>query len=900
MATSSTQAPFASPVRLLRTKLYIPLPHPDLVEREALASRLDEGLCRRLVVVVAPAGSGKTTLLSAWAVQQGGGVAWVSLDENDNDPLRFWAYAIAALQNLQPGVGETALAMLGSPQPPPLEFALTELLNDLADFSGDATLIFDDYHTIHAEAIHQSLAFWVEKLPPMLHLVLAGRSEPPLPLARWRGRRELLELQPADLRFSYADAAALLNQVMALELTAGQVAALERATEGWAAGLQLAALSMRGVEDVEAFIHSFSGSHRYIFDYLAQEVLNRQTEGVQNFLICTSILERLTGPLCDEILQGIGEKEASLPAIPSPLSPALPSQQILESLERLNLFIVPLDQQRRWYRYHHLFAEFLHTRLEQRLEASQIAGLHRRASAWLESQGLTGEAIQHAAAAGDTSRAVEITRAATWTMFERSELITLIGWLKLLPPQAILDNLALRLIAAWAHLATSQFDQVEPYLEGITSLLGVPVECLDPAVPLPAGLPPVTRGALAEVCCLYANLGFHRMDPARVVALSQRALELMGQDVDQGVFQSATDIRAVIRFNLALVSELSGQTVAASQGFAAAAELCLQSRNQHLAIICLSHLAQMETYQGRLRQARQTCQRALVLVSSRSAPYTPYVGQIDACLGELDYEANALLDAGQRLAAGIERGRQWANLETLQPAYLCLARLLQAQGDAAGALRVLDEAQTWMEAHGQGLALGLILAQRAMLRARQGDPESARRMAAEPQPGLEGEIPFVLEAYGVQLAQAWLFAGLPRQALGLSDRLLAKAEGGGRQGRVIQLQALRACALRALGQPAAANAALLQALRLAQPEGYLRTFIDLGEALQPVLLALRQGALPAGLPAYVDELLAALSAGPLARPATLPEGIEPLSPRSWMCCARWLPALPTPRLPPGW
>ena len=337
--------PASQPIHLLRTKLFIPPPHPDRVERPQLFARLDKGLRARLALVSAPAGFGKTTLLSTWISLRKIDAAWVALDRRDNDPTRFWSYFLAALQTRQPDLGRSAQAMLQSPQPPPLEAILTSVLNEISLLPVEVLLVLDDYHTIENPDIHQGIAFFLEHVSPQLHLLIASRSEPPLPLPALRVRRELVELGPDDLRFSHDEAAAFLSRVMKLDVSTADINTLEQETEGWVAGLQLAALSLQSSEDISSFIHSFSGSHHYVFDYLAQEVLQQQPVEIQEFLLQSSILDNLSGSTCDAVLGRMG------------------SQLMLEQLEHAHLFLVPLDQQRTWYRYHHLFSEFLRTRL---------------------------------------------------------------------------------------------------------------------------------------------------------------------------------------------------------------------------------------------------------------------------------------------------------------------------------------------------------------------------------------------------------------------------------------------------------------------------------------------------------------------------------------------------------
>ena len=382
---------------ILATKLYVPPPQPKVVLRPRLIERLNEGLHRKLTLISAPAGFGKTTLVSEWVAGCERPAAWLSLDEGDNDPTRFLAYLVAALQTIAANIGEGVLGALQSPQPPPTESILTTLLNEIATVPDDFVLVLDDYHVIDARTVDDALTFLLDHLPPQMHLVIATREDPHLPLARLRARGQLTELRAADLRFTPAEAAEFLNGVMGLNLSAEDIAALETRTEGWIAGLQLAAISMRGHEDATSFIESFTGSHRFVLDYLVEEVLQQQSESVQAFLLRTSILDRLCGPLCDAVL----------------LDPSASGQETLEYLEHANLFLVPLDNERRWYRYHHLFAELLRQRLHQ--SVASATGDERAwpnctyaPAQWYEDNGLDMEAIHHALAAEDFERAASL------------------------------------------------------------------------------------------------------------------------------------------------------------------------------------------------------------------------------------------------------------------------------------------------------------------------------------------------------------------------------------------------------------------------------------------------------------------------------------------------------------
>jgi class 3 adenylate cyclase len=457
---------------LLDTKLFIPLARPQLVARPRLLARLAAGVAGKLTLLSAPAGFGKTTLLSAWRATAAGSavpLAWVSLDAADSDPLRFWSYVIAALDILQPDIGATVLALLQSPQPPPIETVLTPLLNALSTLPTDAVLVLDDYHLIDAPPIHSALAFLLDHLPPQLHLIITTRADPPLPLTRLRAKGQLTELRAADLRFTADETAAFLTELMRLPLAADDIAVLEARTEGWIAGLQLAALAAREHAHPAQYIQAFTGNHRFIIDYLVDEVLERQPAHVKSFLLHTVILDRLCGPLCDTIL-GIGDWElgtgnrASIPQSPIPNLQAY-SQRILEQLEHANLFLTALDDARHWYRYHPLFAEMLRSRLISGASAADIAALHQRASAWLEQHGLRDDAIRHALAAQDLTAAIRLIEQATPDLLRRGEVATLLGWIAQLATTRALDHPQFCLCAGWAYATFGRWNDIDALLQ---------------------------------------------------------------------------------------------------------------------------------------------------------------------------------------------------------------------------------------------------------------------------------------------------------------------------------------------------------------------------------------------------------------------------------------------------
>src|SRR5438270_13644843 len=503
---------------ILATKLYLPRLRPNVVSRPRLLERLNEGLHRNLTLIAAPAGFGKTTLVSEWVEgieRPRARTAWLSLDEGDNDPARFLAYLVAALQTIAANIGEGVLGLLQSSQPPPPEAILTALLNDITTIKDPFVLVLDDYHVLDAKAVDHALTYLVEHLPPQMHLVIATREDPDLPLARLRARGHLTELRATDLRFTASEAAGFLTQVMGLSLSAADIAALEDRTEGWIAGLQLAALSMQGHQDVPGFIRAFAGDHRYIVDYLVEEVLQRQPEPVRSFLLQTAILDRLSGPLCDAVT---GQEEGNAR---------------LEALERGNFFVVPLDDQRHWYRYHHLFAEVLSALLRAE-QPEQVSTLHRRASAWYEQHGSAADAIRHALAAFDFGRAADLVELAVPAMARSRQEATVLGWLKALPDELVRARPVLSVHYAGTLLLSGELAGVEVRLRDAEQWLDTTTDRGELALASSAEMVVVDeeefRGLPGMMAIYRAAIALVLGDVADTMKYARRALDLVPED----------------------------------------------------------------------------------------------------------------------------------------------------------------------------------------------------------------------------------------------------------------------------------------------------------------------------------------------------------------------------------
>ena len=820
-----------------------------LVARPRLSERLSRGAESALTLVSAPAGFGKTTLLAEWlaaAPADGRSVAWLSLDQRDNDPASFWTYLVAALKTA-PGTGAGALSLLQPPEPPS-EAGLVTLLNDLDAISNDVVLVLDDYHVIDARDVQDGMAFLLEHLPPQIHLVIAGRTDPALPLARLRGRGELAEIRAADLRFTPGEAAAYLNGVMGLVLTAADVAALEGRTEGWIAALQLAALSMQGREDVTAFIDGFAGDDRYIVDFLAEEVLQRQPEHVQHFLLQTSILDRLSGPLCDAVTGQDGGKAK------------------LAALERGNLFLVPLDDRRRWYRYHQLFADVLHARLLDE-QPDDVPDLHRRASAWYEQNDEPSEAIRHALAAQDFERAADLTELAIPAMRRSRQETAILGWLELLPDEVVRVRPVLSVGFAGALLAGGEYEGVEARLRDAERWLDAP------AAEMVVVDDEEFRRLPAEIELYRAAQALVRDDGPGTVRHARRALELSPADEHLG--------RASAAALMGLAFWASGDLEAGYSGYAE----CMAGlrRAGHIADTfgCAIALADIRRTQGRLGEAMRTYEQALQRASEQGGPVLRGTADMYVGMSEVHRERDDLPAATQQLLRSQDLGEHLGLPQNRYRWRVAMARIREAEGDLSGALDLLNEAER--------LYVGdffpnvrPVPALRARVRVAQGELGEALGWARERGLSAADDLSYLREFEHITLARVLLARYTAeraerssQEATRLLERLLRAAEEGQRTGSVIEILVLQALAHQAQDDIPSALASLRRAVTLAEPEGYVRIFADEGP---PMASLLRAAAKQEITPSYVRRLLAAINKTEDSTPAS--QGlIEPLSER---------------------
>jgi len=837
---------------LLETKFHIPPVRSRLVSRPRLTERLNEGLARKLTIISAPAGFGKTTLLSEWVAGCARPAAWLSLDKGDNDPARFLAYFVAAIQTIHQDIGQSVIAASQSSQPLPIQAILTTLLNEIAAMPERFALVLDDYHLITAQSIHDGLAFLLDNLPPQMHLTIASRADPPLPLARLRARGQLTELRQSDLRFTTDKAAAFLNQVMDLSLSAKDVAALQRRTEGWIAGLQMAAISTQSQKDVAAFIHTFTGSDRYILDYLVEEVLQHQPESVQTFLLQTSILNHLTGRLCD--------------AVTAPPSPALPlpgegsGRTMLERLERANLFIIPLDNERRWYRYHRLFADLLRQRLHQAYP-DRVPILHRKASEWHEHNGLMAEAIDHALSAQDLERAADLVEQIAETTLMRSQVTTFLNWIDLLPDEMVRTRPTLCLFHAWALLwGGLPLDDVESRLQDVGEDNNL---------------------APGKLAALRGSMAIFQGQLAKATELCRQALEQLPQD--------DLLLRSISTWILNISEWTDGDLRASSRTLDEVIKTSQKAGNVMLAVQAVCHLAKLNRRQGQLHKAQAIYQRALALATNESGQRLPVASEALVGLGELSYEWNDLDSAARYLEASVELSEQWSELVAFD-AYIPLAYVRQAQGDRDGIRDAIQQAQhIALKTDAFEADDLLVTLTQARLWVTQGNLKAAMRWAEER--GLEkhSDSPELTENNDfftsrqqkyehLVLARLLIARDRPEEALALLEPLLPKMEQGGRTDLVIEIQLLKALAFQKQGDLGQALAALERALSLAEPGGFVRTFVD---KAQPMARLLYAAAARGIAPEYTGKLLAAFPLSKATPPSPdLPtELVESLSAR---------------------
>ncbi|MBK8798677.1 MAG: AAA family ATPase [Anaerolineales bacterium] len=872
------QAAEARELPLLATKFYIPPVRSRFVARERLLQRLESGVAqqRRFGLIVAPAGYGKTTLAAEWLATYTGAehlhtrVAWLSLEEAENEPARFFAWVLATLRRMDRSIGSRTEQLLRDAAAFSAAACGAALIEDLAEAAGvDAPLLLllDDYHRIENRELHAAVELLVEHAPASFHLILMTREDPPLPLARWRVQNRMMEVRARDLRFTLDETADFLRRVMALALPEALIEVLSTRTEGWVAGLQLAALSLFEHADPAQFVRKFAGDDRQVVDYLGDEVLARQPEALQRFLLATSVLDRLCGALCEavassDVFSSVFSSRAAVDNTAA-VAPLSTGQQILERLERRNLFVVPLDHRRRWYRYHHLFADLLRHHLEISVDAAAVADLHRRAALWYAEAGYAADAVHHALCAADVDLAAALIESAlassaTWS---GGDVGAWRAWWRALPASVLHARPLLSLRLARALYLAGQIDEAEHLLDEAERLLRQKPE------------------AYAAVDELLAQAAVHRAAVAALRGDSQPAIDAIERAL-AALPAAAHLIRARAHDTLGLAYELQGETTRAEHAYLEAATLAETAGVRYLVVNARAEAAMVQIAQGELARGAQTCQ-SLIDSLAPVDDDTPPLGLARAILGEIRREQNALQEAEALLLAGMAHSEAGGITDDLRHEHLFLARLRQSQGDYAGALAALRVLETLLQPYRIPRLFGLMAAQRARVWLAEGHLAPAAAWAAAYAGGEPAD--YLREVEDLTLARVWLATNQVNDAAALLAQTSMVAERGGRIGCVIECLTLRALALAQQGEEKAALSSLNRALARAEPEGYARVFLDEGRLMLDLLY---RAAADEGSAPYAGRLLsiageAKRGASPLhaTADATEPELIEPLTER---------------------
>lgn len=788
---------------ILATKLYVPRPRPKVVTRPRLIERLNEGLHHKLTLISAPAGFGKTTLISEWVADCQRPVAWLSLDEADSDPTRFLSYLIAVLQTIVVNIGERAKGALQAPQPLSTESVLTSLLNEVAAISDNFIVVLDDYHLVDSEQIDHALEFLIERLPPQMHLVIATREDPDLPLARLRARDQVTELRAADLRLTFSEAAEFLNQTMGLNLSGENIIALETRTEGWVAGLQLAAISMQVQKDASNFIQSFTGSHHFVMDYLVEEVLGQQPDLVQRFLLHTSILDRLCGPLCDDLL----------------LDPVPSGQATLEYLEHANLFLIPLDNERRWYRYHHLFADLLRQRLHQSLV--DVTELHNRASQWYEDHGLPVEAFHHATCANDIERAERLIEGEGMPLQFRGAGAPILNWLKSLPRATLDARPSLWVTYASTLLFGGRHTAVEQTLKAAEAALT--------AAPQGIEKEDKSKDLVGRIASMRATLAVIDHDVETIISQSQRALEYL--------HPANLPVRTATTWTLGYAYQLQGDRAAASQAYNEVIDISKSYGNSIYTIAAILNLGQIQEADNQLPLATGTYTRVLELAGD---PPQRMASEAFLGLARIYYEWNDLDRAQEQGRQCLQLTQQMETISTSASYSIFLARLRLAQGDIVSAVATLEEAEEFVRRNNFMFMLPEVATIQVLTLLRQGNLTAAADLAKT------HKLP-------ISQARVFLAQGESSAALAVLEPWLNQVDAKGWSDERLKVKLLQAVAHHAQGDKEEALQVLSEVLKLAKPGGFIRIFVDEG---LPMFRLLSEAAGQGLMPDYIGKLLA--------------------------------------------
>jgi LuxR family maltose regulon positive regulatory protein len=815
---------------LMLTKMCIPRLHRSLVSRTPLLERLNEGMYRKLTLVSASAGFGKTVLLSEWATHCRWAVAWVSLDSNSNDPTHFWHYLITALQSIHPHIGKRMLMLTRSAQQVRIEAMLTMLINDLARVTEDFALILDDYDMIHSADVHQSMTFLLDHLPPCMHVFLASRVTPPFSLTRLRAQRQLLELRTSDLCLSDEEIQTFFSQSLGVSMSAETVSLLAARTEGWITGLELIALSAQKQKDVLEFVRTLTRRDTYIHEYLANEILQQQPEDIQDFLLETSILDRLSGPLCDA------------------LTDRCDGQWILEQLEKENIFIVPLDDQRDWYRYHHIFRDFLRKRLQDDCDIS-IDNLYRQAALWYEEAGLPQEAVIYALLGHDFQKAAVLISQIGQKMLQQNEFATLLAWLEMIPEQIIRSFPCLCLFRAWLFLATGQIQEVEAWLYHAQSCLETPsssvVSCDE------------SQDVQGSIAALRAHLAAFQGNIPHIVDYAKQALVQLSE---RNVY-----FRCISAINLGVAYWLSDRTTAAIDAFDQAKKMGYSSNNIYIVLTALCCQTHVLTIQGQLRRAFRVIQQALELIAEQHCDLLWAAADAYICTGQLFYEWDEQETAVAYVEKGLILSKQAGYMDMSAYGSTVLAKIKQAQGETEQAIQVIEQ-EEYLRAEDPrpSWVISLMDTARVRLALLQDDSERVSRWKNQAQ----SESRYLNVFEKLTLIRVYIAEGELYKASMILELDVDVIDDEEQKARTVEVFLLKALVFYHQQLPDLAQAALERALTVAEPEGYIRLFVSEGPPmaalLEECLLRRQRGQLTLSLTrlAYVQKLLLACGQHP--------------------------------------
>jgi LuxR family maltose regulon positive regulatory protein len=811
---------------LLTTKLYIPPPRTNLVPRPRLIQQLNAGLESKLTLVSAPAGFGKSTLLGEWIRSSDKSFAWLSLDEGDNNLKRFLTYLIAALQQIDESIGDGILPLLEATDDPPIESLITLLINHIVSMEDEICLVLDDYHLITNQTVHQAINIFLEHLPPNAHVVLSGRVDPPIAISRMRARDQMIEVRPNDLRFIESEGETFLNDMSGLELSSGDISSLVSRTEGWITGLQLAALSMQGRQNKSEFVAAFSGGHHYIIDYLVDEVITRQSQEVRTFLYRTSIFNRFCAPLSDAVLE-ISD-----------------SRRIIQDIDEANLFLVHLDDERKWYRYHHLFAEFLNQRLQER-EPENVPELHHRASEWLEDNDLIVEAVNHSLVGEDYERAAQLVENIGPDMMMQSEFDQLSKWLDAMPKELVENWPWLCIIRAWMYDRWAQFEVGEQYLQYAEAALNS-----NPSLASEDD-EKIIRGQISAIRALYT---LKKGQIPESIEFSNQALDYLPKDYFN---------RGVAYFSRGWAKQAQGDLSGAIQAYDEGRRASLAAGNQILAQAIILEIGKTQSLQGQLHQAAETFREAIGFKYEKSDIKIPYASPASISLANILREWNELDAAMSHLEEGIEIGLASKIVDAVAVGYASMALVALAQGDLEAAIQACKKTERMVKdiPDLETDTLTKTLDSRVRLSISQNKLTEAARYIEDRGLSVDTKFIYISDFEHIILARLLVHLGRVNSAAQdvtdahkLLVEILEMASSAGYLSLRIEALTLQALAYDVQGKHDQALNSLEEALSLAEPEGYIRTFVDEGELMKDLL---RQAYSRNISKAYVSKLLGA-------------------------------------------